>query len=125
MNTQEKQNNVATLLGGLPLKVTYQDGSSEELTIKQLPVKQMLPLLKAIDDEPAMAELFCGKPEGWSASLTPESFELVVEEGDKLNRDFFVRWVQRRQRRMKSLVPGITEKLTTAAVSLSPTTSQK
>ncbi len=62
-------------------------------------------------DENRLVELFCDKPEGWSDTLTVESFEKVVTEGEKLNADFFSRWVQRRLTRQEKVMPGITAQL--------------
>ena len=55
-----------------------------------------------------MAEMLCGKESGWADRLTNEALEAVIETGEKLNVDFFSRWVRRRLARQEIFVPGIT-----------------
>ena len=100
-----------TLFGGQEIEVSLTSGQTEQVFIRQLPIRQMPQMLAALEDENRLVELFCEKPEGWSDGLTVESFEKVVTEGERLNADFFSRWVQRRLTRQEKVMPGITEKL--------------
>jgi hypothetical protein len=100
-----------TLFGGLEIEVTLVSGGTEKAFIRQIPIRQMPQMLAALEDENRLVELFCDKPEGWSDTLTVESFEKVVTEGEKLNADFFSRWVQRRLTRQEKVMPGITAQL--------------
>jgi hypothetical protein len=68
-------------------------------------------MMANLENENQLVELFCDRPKGWSDSITPESFEKVVQEGERMNTDFFVRWFQRRLTRQEKVMPGITEKL--------------
>ncbi len=104
-----------TLFGGLEVEVALTSGQTEQVFIRQLPIRQMPQMLAALEDENRLVELFCDKPEGWSDGLTVESFEKVVTEGERLNADFFSRWVQRRLTRQEKVMPGITEKLAKSA----------
>jgi len=101
-----------TLLGGAIASVTMRDGKTEEVTIRQLPVKLFPVLLAAQDDEGKLAELYCDKPPGWADALSIDSFEAVITEGERINSDFFSRWVQRRINRQEKMMPGVTARLT-------------
>ena len=103
--------NEQTLFGGAELEVVYADGQTEKVFIRQIPVRLMPQMLAALEDENRLVELFCDRPEGWSDSLKPESFEKVVLQGEALNADFFSRWVQRRLTRQEKVMPGITERI--------------
>ncbi|HZV33853.1 MAG TPA: hypothetical protein VFB72_04685 [Verrucomicrobiae bacterium] len=114
-----------TLLGGkTDVAVCGSDGGFYNVFVRQLPIKSFPALLAVQDDELKMAELYCDKAAGWAETLSLESLEKVVTEGERLNQDFFSRWVQRRLNRQEKLMPGVTEKLVRAA-SASPNGSQK
>lgn len=104
-------NDLETIRGGVDLEVQLIGGGTETVFVKQIPIRQMPQLLAALEDEPRMVEIFCDRPEGWSDTLTPESFERLVAEGDRLNAVFFSRWLRRRLDRQERLLPGITEQL--------------
>lgn len=84
-----------TLMGGTELVVQKVDGSSETVKVLQLPIKLFPRLRGCLQDEGAQAELYCGKEKGWSDLLTPASHEEVITTGERINRDFFLRWVER------------------------------
>ena len=86
------------------------DGSSQDVFVRLVPVREFPRLLGAMEDEVELAEIFCAQPKGWADSLAPESLEAVVIRGDKLNDDFFSRWAKRRIARQERIMPGITEK---------------
>ena len=102
---------MTTLCGGKDFEVKLSSGKTEKVFLRQLPIRLMPQLLAVLEDEPKMVELFCDRPEGWSEALTPASFESLVIEGEKVNADFFGRWLQRRLNRQERLLPGITERL--------------
>jgi hypothetical protein len=104
-----------TLFGGADLEIRLLGGGTENVFIRQIPIRLMPQMLASLEDENRLVELFCDKPEGWSDTLDPESFEKVVTEGERLNADFFSRWVQRRLTRQERVMPGITEKLARSA----------
>ncbi len=100
-----------TLFGGAELEVNLVAGGTEKVFVRQIPVRLMSQMLANLEDENRLVELFCDKPDGWSDSLAVESFEKVVLEGERLNSDFFSRWVHRRLTRQEKVMPGITERL--------------
>jgi non-ribosomal peptide synthetase component F len=94
-----------TLRGGTTVRVTHHDGSTGDVLVRQLPIRDFERWLTVMDDEPRVVELFTEHSEGWGDTLTPESLETVVTEGERLNRDFFERWLQRRLARKEWLAP--------------------
>jgi len=106
---------MATVLGALELEVVRLDGSTERVSVKQMPIKDYPRILELVDDELGLAALYCGKDKAWAEGLTPASYEAVIENADKLNADFFSRWVARRLGRMERIKPGITERLMASA----------
>ena len=113
----------ATLVGHVEYIAKKDDGSTEVVKIQQLKIKQYPELVAVLGDEPAMAEFLCGKPAGWSDSLTNESLFEIVAEGEKVNQDFFLQWVPRRRARFEKIAtPELKEKLVTAALDRSATT---
>ena len=112
------------LHGGIQnLDVVLWDGSVESVTLRMLPVREYEAFARALENEPRMAEILCGKAEDWGDTLRPDSLGKVVSEGERINADFFVPWFQRRAARMERLVPGSVAKL--AAGSPSPTSSPR
>lgn len=98
-------NPMHTLLGGHELTVSLLDGTTAEVKVIQFGVN-LCPKYAAIlqsGDEAREIEFLCGQPEGWAAKLTPAGQEEVIAAGDKLNADFFSRWLERRKARDKIL----------------------
>ncbi|MDB6017665.1 MAG: hypothetical protein JWR19_2154 [Pedosphaera sp.] len=115
-----------TLFGSLSVVVKFEDNRPcETVPVRQLKIKEYPALLNVQDDELKMIELYTGKVPGWAEALTPESIEDVVKVGETLNADFFSRWVQRRLARQERLVPGVTQRMTEAALSASQGSSAK
>ena len=114
------ENKFNTLMGGKELVIwRLAEGAEREETVRvrQLPIKLYPRMLECVDDEAALVELYCDQPKGWAETLSLDSFEAIVAEADKLNADFFSRWVARRLGRMERVKPGITERMLGAASS--------
>lgn len=107
----------AALYGDREMTVTKTDNSTETVKVRQLLVKHFPEFIKLIEDEPKQVEFYCGKPDGWSDSLTVNSFEEVLKTGDEMNKDFFERWVQRRLARQEQVMPGMSERLQNQIIS--------
>lgn len=107
----------ATLYGGSEVTVTKLDGTTEVVKVRQLLIRDFPDFLKLLDDEPGQVDFYCSKTRGWGDTLTPASFEAVLTEGDKLNSDFFSRWVQRRLEKQERVMPGLSEKIQNQVVS--------
>jgi len=125
-----KPNDIETLFGKSIQELTIgtMDGKTESVSIKQLPVKVYPKLLEILDDEIAMASQYTGKPKEWIETLTPESHQKIIEEGERINWDFFIAWQKRRMERQEKIMPGfqqaLLQKLTEQASPL-PSSSQR
>lgn len=108
---------MTTLMGGTDLVVTKRDGSTETVKVLQLGIEKYPELLQSMDDEIASINLYCGRSStGFATSLTLQSQEAVIEAGEKVNSDFFKRWIDRRMARTERLQPGLLEKINAALV---------
>lgn len=105
------------LLGGTEITIILLGGATEIVKVRQLPVALMGQYARAVDDESEMVELFIGRPKGWSQTITNESFEQIVEEGERLNETFFARWRERQKKRLERIAPGMVERLTSQITS--------
>lgn len=105
MSATNEPTKADTLRGGQIIIVTFDDGSTESVFVRQLPVKDFEAWLGALDDEPRVVALLCGRDACWVDRLTNESMEAIVTTGERLNRDFFERWLQRRTARKEWLAP--------------------
>ena len=92
-------NTLTTLLGGEKLGLQFLSGETGEVFVRQLPIKDYPAYLACQQDELRQVELLCGQEKPWAETLTPESHESVITLGDKLNSDFFSRWLERKKKR--------------------------
>jgi len=114
MNSNESGNGptaAETLRGAGEVRVKNSQGNVEHVLIRQLPLREMEALLAAQGDEVRLALLYTGRDQGWFDGLDPASQEAIVEEGDRINSDFFGRWFRRRIERQEKLMPGSRAKL--------------
>lgn len=102
---------VETLFGGADVTVIMLDGTEQRVMVRQLPIRAMPALLLAQDDEAASIELYCDKPAGWTDTITRDSAERIVTEGERINSDFFGRWLARRVERYKRAAPWLVDSL--------------
>jgi hypothetical protein len=101
-----------TLYDGADIVVTYQSAPSHPSSIKvrKIPREEFSHLALLIQDESEEAEyreaaLYCGKDEAWARTLSEESLDRVLAEGQRLNFPSFARWFRRRAR-LPGLVAG-------------------
>jgi len=112
------------LLGGTTLSARYSDGTSEPVTLRQLPIKSFKPYLETLDDEPKRLELIAGQSDGWANRLTVESHTELLAAGEALNESNFFAWLRRRVKRQETFAPGSSGELGKLMLSASPTGSQ-
>lgn len=108
---------IATLTGGRQMTARFANGTSEAVTLRQVPIRLMPAYLATMDDEPALLELVADKPKGWADGLTIESHEELIAASEALNSDTFFAWLRRRVRRQESLAPGSSGELGKAVLS--------
>lgn len=104
-------NDITTVLGGMEFPVKKRDGTEEIVKIAQLPIRKLQHYMLVIDDEAAQVELFCGQEKGWAETLTLESFDQIMVEGEKLNLDFMTRSAARANARREKIMPGAQDKI--------------
>lgn len=97
---------LALVMGGEELDVSYLDGQTERVKVRLMPIKRMGDYLSAIADEEKSIELFCGKPTGWAETLTPVSQLALYSKGQALNLPLFETWYPEFQKRTEVLRPG-------------------
>jgi hypothetical protein len=113
-----------TLLGGGTFNAAKKDGTAESVFVRQIGIEDCPAYLELQDDELAMIEFVVAKPEGWAKTLTPACQEALLAEAERINADFFSRWVERQKKRADKLMPGIVERKI-AALSALPTSPPK
>jgi hypothetical protein len=120
-----------TLMGGRKVAVnllTLADGSvppSEEVLVRQVPVREYEAGLALYDDEIARTAFVCGKAKDWAFALTPESYEAVRAVAEEVNARNFFGFCERRIAAFLALPAEVRERaLQTNAVSPSPTSSR-
>lgn len=94
-----------TLTGEKTLEVAHRDGSKEQVTVREMPIRKIPRLLELQDDEPALVEMYTGKDAAWVDGLTTASFEAIVEAGAELNFPIIERWMQRKAAAVSRLMP--------------------
>jgi hypothetical protein len=125
MSTTTPNDKMQTLLGYSEVPVTFATGETATVKIRQLPVRLLSAYLLKIDDEAGAVELFTNQPEGWADTLTLESFEAILKEGERLNSESFFAWLRRRVERQERIAPGTTGDAGKVLLSHLPTSSQK
>lgn len=88
------------ILGELNATVRMQDGTEEQVVVRQLPLSAMFGYSQIQDDDAAHVELLCDKPSGWGDTVAEDSVDDILRLGDELNADFFGRWLRRRSARL-------------------------
>jgi len=97
-----------TILGKATVTVEKLDGTTETVEVRQFHLDACQRYLELLDDELAQVEFLCGKQAGWAKTLKIESVENLLATGERLNWDFFERWLQRRLKRMAAITGGQT-----------------
>ncbi len=95
-----------TLNGGQMLTVNFEpptpdapNPEPQQIKVRQIPVRDYETGFQFIDDEVALVGFLCGRDKAWALTLTPESFELVLVNGRRVNEKGFFHFCQRRTER--------------------------
>jgi len=96
--------NHITLNGGKKLTVTFEPVGesapvSSEIKVRQIPVRDYEAGFPLVNDEAALVAFLCGQPKPWALTLSPESFEEVLNTGREVNEKGFFTFCQRRMER--------------------------
>ncbi|MCX8090592.1 MAG: hypothetical protein N3I86_06590 [Verrucomicrobiae bacterium] len=79
--------------------VVFEDGRSERLELKPLPLREYPHAFAALDDELALTGILAGRDRAWVETLTPASYEALYAELERLNARGFFAWSERQQAR--------------------------
>ena len=113
-----------TLFGQRVLTVTFEDGRTAEMTIKQFRLKQYQQAFPLLDDELGLVALGAGVARGIIEALHPKSFEAAYAALKEVNADGFFIWSARQMERgaasMKNLPPELLEKVIAQSQRRSP-----
>lgn len=121
-----------TVLGYKDVVVKLRDGSDDTVRVSQLQVEQFEQAFEVADSEIKSTELICGKPFGYSKTLTIESYNLLRTEATAINQEGFFAFAERQTkrldeklaRRMKAMPDTLMKSLAQKAVeSVSPPSS--
>ena len=92
------------LAKGATVVVKDRAGVDVSVFVRMLPVKSYPDYIRVMEDEERAVDLFADKP-GLSDTLPPSSIGMIMEEGERVNSDFFP-WFVRRLRRMERVDPS-------------------
>lgn len=87
------------LAKGKNVVVKDRAGVENTVFVRMLPVSSYPDYIMVMEDEEKAVDLFTNTP-GLSETLPPSSIGTIVEEGERLNTDFFP-WFVRRARRIQ------------------------
>lgn len=108
---------IETLNGSGEIVVVSADLTEKQtIRLRQITLGECEKLLMAQGDEIALACLYTGKDRAWFDTLSADSQEQVVVEGDRINADFFGRWLSRRLARQERIAPGMMAKVLERAI---------
>lgn len=84
-NNTKKLPAAAVINGGLPFSVRKLDGTTEEVTVRIVPLSKVLQYASKIDTICELVELVCDKPAGWTDTLNPEDALALDKAARDLN----------------------------------------
>lgn len=113
-----------TLKAGRKITVTVDDtGASEEVVVRQLPVKDYQKAIAVADKEIELAAVVVAKPVAWVESLTPESYEELVVAMNEVNAKGFFTFAAREHDKLMRKLSGASPELLKMAAEKASTAS--
>lgn len=103
------------LEAGKTAKVIKVDGTEEEVKIRQVPLKDYKKGFTICEDEISRVGFICAKDEAWVYSLTPESYEMLAVETEKVNTHFFA-FCARQQQELTARINQMRPEIAQAAI---------
>lgn len=103
MTTPAGPTPLETCLGSTQIPIRYLNGQEESITLRQLPMRLAGQFARSLEDPAAIIALCASRKLEWTDALEPDSFERLVTECDRLNRDFFLRWTSMQRTRLAGL----------------------
>lgn len=93
---------MTTLMGGKIITVFFEQESAEaearsaEIKVRQIPIRDYEAGFKCHTDEVALVGFLVGKDREFALTLTPESYEAIIETGKEVNEKGFFSFCRRR-----------------------------
>lgn len=110
---------MTTLMGGRRVQIQFADGRTEEILVRQLPVRDYDTAFVVLEDEMALTSLICGRKldKTWIAGtredggdgLLPESYELLQAAAREVNAKGFFAFAARRLARENATTQQLIE----------------
>lgn len=97
----------AVLFGGESHRVVMRDGADEAVVVRLVSVRELPRFVALQDDEPAVLEMVCDRPQGWADRLTPDAHFLLIDRARALNFPVALRWTASQvdmQRRLADVI---------------------
>ncbi|HEV2331195.1 MAG TPA: hypothetical protein VGY56_20630 [Verrucomicrobiae bacterium] len=105
-------NKNTTLFGKKDVKVLFEDGHEETLSVRQFVVREYHTLLPLVSDEIALCAHACDRPRAAIESLAPASYQAVFDAMKEANAEGFFTYATRQiEANLKLLPPAMLEKL--------------
>lgn len=114
---------VVDIVGELNSQAVLRDGSVIDTKVRQLRLRELPKLADCIGDEAAMLKMCTSLSEEQINELSLMSAEGLVSLCERLNMDFFQRWLERQLRRNEAVVPGVRQRIAATVESALRTTS--
>lgn len=109
-----------TLNGGRVVTVVKADGSKEDITVRQLPLKDYSAAFAAFDNEMELVSVICAKDKNWVFTLAPDSYEELLLAVQAVNdKGFFAyaaRQNERLTKRLNSVKPEVLQAVSAKAL---------
>lgn len=104
-----------TLLNGVEVTVSKNDGSQEVVTVRQFKVKEYDSAFSKIDDEIGLVALAIDKPLDFVGEVSPESYEELQSKVREINEKGFFVYSSRKQERIMNRIKSASKEMIAAA----------
>ncbi len=89
-----------TLMNSVEVEVIREDGKTQTIVVKQIPLRKYDAAFKATDNEMALAAIACDTDAEWVLGLTPASYEKLQAAVMEVNAGGFFDYAKRRQSKL-------------------------
>jgi hypothetical protein len=98
--TKTHDDGLITVAGGVEMEVIFQDGTKENVKVRQIPLSKIQEFSTAVafSNMADAVDLYCDKEKGWADRLSYESARAVMDKGCELNLPFFGAWLKDQKR---------------------------
>lgn len=105
----------AVLFSGEPHTVALRDGTTCEVRVRVVCIRELPRFLALQDDEAALVEFVTGQPQGWADTLMPDAHFQLVGRARALNFPSALRWTLSQLAMQEWLTSGVIGRATPKA----------